>query len=281
MAIYAIGDIQGCYDEFLQLLDKIHFKTDRDQLWLTGDVVNRGPKSLATLRRVYAMRDNIRLVLGNHDLHLLATAYHFKQQGKHDTFEDILEDKDGAELLNWLRHQPLIHFDAELNLCMVHAGIHPEWTIDQATALASEVEQMLQSDQHLEFYQHMYGDKPAQWSETHSGWSRIRFITNMFTRMRYLTTDGQASMSAKGPPGSQPPEYSPWYELPRASSGTGIIFGHWSTLPMTADYQKYDVYPIDSGCLWGGELTALRLDTQVFERIRLSCQQNQDPLKHL
>ena len=164
MAIYAIGDIQGCYDEFLQLLDKIHFKPDRDQLWLTGDVVNRGPESLATLRRVYAMRDNIKLVLGNHDLHLLAIAYHFKQQGKHDTFEDILEDKDSADLLHWLRHQPLMHYDAELNLCLVHAGIHPQWTIEQAMVLAAEVEQVLQSDKHLEFYQHMYGDKPTQWS---------------------------------------------------------------------------------------------------------------------
>jgi bis(5'-nucleosyl)-tetraphosphatase (symmetrical) len=281
MAVFAIGDIQGCYDEFLQLLAKIHFNVDRDQLWLTGDIVNRGPKSLATIRYVYAMRDNIHMVLGNHDLHLLATAYHFKQPGRHDTFADIIDAEDSAQLLDWLRCQPLIHQDEELGLCMVHAGLHPQWSVRKAIELAGEVEQILQGDKHVEFYQHMYGDKPAQWSESHSGWQRIRFITNMFTRMRYLDSNGIASMSAKGPPGSQPEGFLPWYELPRASADQGIVFGHWSTLPLTADYQKFNVYPVDSGCLWGGQLTALRIDTQPFVWTRMDCQQNQNPHQHL
>lgn len=281
MAVYAIGDIQGCYDEFLQLLDKIRFRDDVDQLWLTGDLVNRGPKSLATLRLVYAMRDNIQLVLGNHDLHLLATAFLNKTPGKLDTFADILEAKDRTPLLEWLRQQPLLHYDVRSGLILVHAGMHPQWNLSKATALAREVERILQSDQHLEFYQHMYGDKPEHWSETHTGWQRVRFITNMFTRMRYLGEDGQATLSAKGPPGSQPAGYSPWYEIPRESAEQGILFGHWSSLPMAADYQKYNVYPLDSGCLWGGHLSALRIDQQIFEWTRLNCRQSQDPLQHL
>jgi bis(5'-nucleosyl)-tetraphosphatase (symmetrical) len=281
MAVYAIGDIQGCYDEFLQLLAKIHFNADTDRLWLTGDIVNRGPQSLAALRHVYAMRDNIQLVLGNHDLHMLATAYHFKQPGRHDTFTDILDAKDSVLLLDWLRHQPLIHYDAKLDLCLVHAGLHPQWSVNKAMELAGEVEHILQGEKHVEFYQHMYGDKPPQWSESHSGWSRIRFITNMFTRMRYLDSNGIASMSAKGPPGTQPAGFLPWYELPRASAEVGIIFGHWSSLPTTADYRKFNVFPVDSGCLWGGQLTALRIDTQPFRWTRLDCQPSQNPLQHL
>jgi len=281
MAVYAIGDIQGCYDEFLQLLARIQFNADKDRLWLTGDIVNRGPRSLATIRWAYTMRDNIHLVLGNHDLHLLATAFHFKQPGRHDTFADIIDAEDSAQLLDWLRHQPLIHHDPELKQCMVHAGLHPDWSMSKARELAREVEQILQSDNHIEFYQHMYGDKPAHWSDSHSGWGRIRFITNTFTRMRYLGSDGSALLSAKGAPGSQPAGFLPWYELPRASADQSIIFGHWSTLPTTADYQLYNVYPVDSGCLWGGQLTALRIDAQPFQWTRLECQQNQNPHSHL
>lgn len=279
MAVYAIGDIQGCDDEFQQLLTKIHFNADTDQLWLTGDIVNRGPDSLAALRRVYAMRDNIRLVLGNHDLHLLATAYGQKLPGRHDTLDDILQVPDRTQLLDWLRQQPLIHYDETTGLAMVHAGLYPHWDLATACRLAGEIETMLCSDQHVEFYKHMYGDKPTHWSEDLDGWSRKRFITNMFTRMRFLDTDGNATMSAKGPPGTQPDGYRPWFEYPRVSAEVGVIFGHWSSLPAQENYQPYNVYPIDSGCLWGGQLTAIRIDEIPFQWLRLDCAQSQNPAK--
>ena len=277
MAVYAIGDIQGCYDEFKQLLDKLAFNPDVDQLWLTGDIVNRGPRSLDTLRYVYAMRDNIVLVLGNHDLHLLATAYHHKQPGKKDTLDETLNAGDSDQLFDWLRCQPLIHRDVALGFTMVHAGIHPDWSIDTALRLAEEVERVLCSDEHVNFYQHMYGDKPHLWSDTLTGWSRLRFITNMFTRMRYCDASGHAPMNPKGPPGTQPEGLLPWFEMDRASSSERIIFGHWSTLPPDGDYDKHNVYPLDSGCLWGGTLTALRLDQSPCIHTRINCPQSQKP----
>ncbi len=280
MAVYAIGDIQGCYAEFQQLLEKVKFNADTDQLWLTGDVVNRGPESLATLRLVYAMRDNIRMVLGNHDLHLLATAYDNKPPGRHDTLDNVLQATDCYQLLDWLRKQPLLHYDAEHKLALVHAGIHPHWDLVTAARLANEVETLLRSDQHAQFYKHMYGDKPTAWSETLTSWPRYRFITNMFTRMRFLDAKARATMNPKGAPGSQPAGYVPWFELPRASADVIIIFGHWSSLPASANYDQYNVYPIDSGCLWGGQLTAIRIDTTPVQWLRLNCQQSHDPAKH-
>jgi bis(5'-nucleosyl)-tetraphosphatase (symmetrical) len=277
MAVYAIGDIQGCYDEFKQLLDKLNFNADNDQLWLTGDVVNRGPKSLDTLRYVHAMRDNIVMVLGNHDLHLLATACHHKRPGKKDTLDEILNASDSSQLLDWLRRQPLLHHDDSLGFSLVHAGIHPDWSIDTALTLAGEVEQVLGSDEHIDFYKHMYGDKPRKWSDSLTGWPRLRFITNIFTRMRYCDSNGHASMNAKGPPGTQPKGLLPWFELDRASNHERIVFGHWSTLPADGNYEKHNVYPLDSGCLWGGTLTALRLDQSPCIHTRISCPQAQKP----
>jgi bis(5'-nucleosyl)-tetraphosphatase (symmetrical) len=280
VALYAIGDIQGCYDEFLQLLDLIGFNADTDRLWLTGDLVNRGPKSLQTLRRVYDMRDNVLTVLGNHDLHLLATAYHHKTPGRKDTLGDLLNASDRHGLLEWLRHQPLIHTDTTLGVTLVHAGIRPQWSIERANTLAREVEQVLVSDQHIAFYQHMYGDKPTLWSESLTTWPRLRFITNVLTRMRYCNQEGRSQLSAKGPPGTQPAGMYPWFELNRENANQPILFGHWSTLPLDADYGKYNVYPLDSGCLWGGQLSALRIDERPFQWTRLQCQQKQNPLAH-
>lgn len=277
MAVYAIGDIQGCYDQFRQLLYKLDFNEDTDQLWLTGDLVNRGPKSLETLRYVHSLRDNVLLVLGNHDLHLLATAYHHKQPGKKDTIDEILDADDNTILFDWLRRQPLIHRDTDLGFTLVHAGIHPEWDINKAISLADEVEQVLRSDEHINFYQHMYGDKPLLWDESLTDWYRLRYITNILTRMRYCDADGHVSMSAKGPPGSQADGLLPWYEMTRKSADERIIFGHWSTLPTSADYEQYNVYPLDSGCLWGGALTALRIDQQPLELTRIPCPQSQKP----
>ena len=278
MAIYAIGDIQGCYDELIQLLDKIKFKDDKDQLWFTGDLVNRGPKSLQTLRLIRAMGANAIAVLGNHDLHLLATAYDHLKPGRKDTLDDILEAPDKEELLEWLRLRPLMHVDNDLGLAMVHAGLHPHWSIDQAQTLAHEVETLLRSDTHITFYKHMYGDKPRMWADDMEGWSRLRFITNIFTRLRYCDAAGKTSMNTKGAPGTQPKGLHPWFEIKtRRSKNNEIIFGHWSTLTLVKKQRFINVYPLDTGCLWGGKLTAMRIDKKPFSRIYIDCPESEKP----
>jgi len=278
MAVYAIGDVQGCYDELKQLLDKISFNQDRDRLWFTGDLVNRGPKSLQTLRMARAMGPNAIAVLGNHDLHLLATAYDHRKPGKKDTLDDILTAPDRDELFEWLRYRPLMHIDNELRLAMVHAGVHPDWSLEKAQSLAHEVEAVLRSDKHTAFYRHMYGDKPDMWSDDLKSWRRLRFITNIFTRLRYCYQNGKISMDIKGAPGTQPAGQLPWFEIAqRRSKNDSIIFGHWSTLALVKDYRYENVYPLDTGCLWGGELTAMRLDKKPYKRISLDCPESQKP----
>jgi len=272
MATYAIGDVQGCFDELKALLSQIDFNSDRDQLWFCGDLVNRGPKSLETLRFIRALESNALTVLGNHDLHLLATAYDHQQPGRKDTFDAILQADDAAELLDWLRHQSLLHHNTENNITLLHAGIHPDWSIDKARQLADEMEQVLQGDNHINFYKHMYGDKPFMWDDALSGWPRYRFITNILTRLRYCDKHGAPALSAKGEPGSQADHLMPWYEVPgRKSLSDTIIFGHWSTLPHAGFSSINNTYAIDSGCLWGGALTAMRIDIQPFEYFRLNC----------
>ena len=278
MAIYAIGDIQGCYDQLLQLLDRIRFNEDRDQLWFTGDLVNRGPKSLQTLRRIRDMGANAITVLGNHDLHLLATAYHHLKPGKKDTLDAVLSAPDKDDLFEWLRSRPLMHIDRDLDLTMIHAGLHPDWSIDKALSLAREVESVLRSDQHIEFYKHMYGDKPKNWSDNLESWPRLRFITNVLTRLRYCDMNGKTCMGSKGAPGSQSPDLHPWFDIPhRRSKDDSIIFGHWSTLALIQDYPFVNVYPLDTGCLWGGRLTAIRIDEAPFEKISIGCPESQHP----
>ena len=278
MATYAIGDVQGCFDELKALLTQINFNSDRDQLWFCGDLVNRGPKSLETLRFIRALEDNALTVLGNHDLHLLATAFDHQQPGKKDTLDPLLQADDAALLFDWLRHQPLLHYDAKMNITLLHAGIHPYWSIDKARQLANEMEQVLQGDNHINFYKHMYGDKPFTWDDALSGWPRYRFITNVLTRLRYCDKDGRPALSAKGEPGSQAEHLIPWYEVPgRKSENDTIIFGHWSTLPHAGFSSINNAYAIDSGCLWGGALTALRIDVQPFEYFRLNCPGAQKP----
>ena len=272
MATYAIGDVQGCYDELKALLTQINFNSDRDKLWFCGDLVNRGPESLKTLRFIRSLQDNAITVLGNHDLHLLATAYDHQRPGKKDTFDALLKAHDAKDLLNWLRHQPLIFFDEEKNISLLHAGIHPEWSIKKALQLAKEVEQVLQSEQHIDFYKHMYGDKPFNWEESLSGWARHRFITNILTRLRYCDLQGKPALNAKGPPGSQAEHLYPWYEVPnRQSQQDTIIFGHWSTLPHAGLKSINNTYAIDSGCLWGGTLTAMLIDERPFEYFSYGC----------
>ena len=274
MAIYAIGDVQGCFQQLQLLLDEISFSTENDTLWFAGDIVNRGPDSLKTLRFIKSLGRNAITVLGNHDLHLLAVANGRGKQGKKDTINDILKAPDRDELLDWLIHRPLIHYDRKLNACLVHAGIYPDWTISQALDHASEVEAMLQSDKSHEFFHHMYGDKPPIWSDHLKGWDRLRIITNVFTRMRYCKPDGHLALKEKGAPGSQEKGIIPWFEHPERKSGeTGIIFGHWSTLK---DPKIKNLYPLDTGCLWGGKLTALRMDdNQPGHFIQVQCPESQ------
>lgn len=273
MAIYAIGDVQGCYDELQTLLNHIHFNADKDRLWFAGDIINRGPHSLQTLRFIKSLGTNAITVLGNHDLHTLAVANGRGRQGKKDTIKDILEAPDRDQLLDWLIHRPLMHYDQTLNVCLVHAGIHPQWTAEQALQLAEEVEAVLQSDKSHEFFHHMYGDKPPKWSDKLDGWDRLRFITNVFTRMRYCDDKGRLALRDKGAPGNQPPGIIPWFAVrKRKTQNNRIIFGHWSTLP---NPNIENLYPLDTGCLWGGKLTAIKVDEAMAEISQIQCPQAQ------
>ena len=273
MATYAIGDVQGCFDQLQTLLHTLHYKPDEDILWFVGDIVNRGPDSLKTLRFIHSLGDRAVTVLGNHDLHLLAIAYSNNRPNKKDTFADILAAADRDELMQWLRHRPLIHHDAKLNMCMVHAGIHPEWSIADALRYAHEVETLLQSKYIGEFLSHMYGDKPDTWSNDLVGWDRLRFITNVFTRMRYLHKDTAAlSLKEKSALGTQADYLTPWFSAnQRKTDNLPIVFGHWSTLTNPG---LKNIYPIDTGCLWGGKLSALRLDASPLNVIAIDCPQS-------
>lgn len=276
MATYAIGDIQGCFKPLQELLTKINFDPQKDTLWFTGDLVNRGPESLETLRYIKNLGDAAITVLGNHDLHLLAVSEgHEKFQHDSDTLNPILQAEDREELLSWLRHQPLVHHDELLNMSMVHAGLPPQWDLDQARVASKEVEDVLRSENYLDFFNHMYGNLPDVWNENLKGHDRLRFIVNCFTRLRFCNEKGKLALSAKGEPGTQPQGLIPWYQVPnRQSQNNTILFGHWSTLGLHRDD---NVVALDTGCLWGGELTALRLeDNQVFS---LNCEQFMQPGK--
>ncbi|MEJ2687182.1 MAG: symmetrical bis(5'-nucleosyl)-tetraphosphatase [Gammaproteobacteria bacterium] len=277
MATYAIGDVQGCFDELQALLDKIGFDRATDRLWFCGDLVNRGPKSLEVLRFVRDLGPRAATVLGNHDLHLVAVARDPGCTNPKDTLTPVLEAPDCGELIHWLREQPLVHHDAELGFTMVHAGLVPQWDLHTALRCSAELEATLQSDDYGGFLDHMYGNQPRAWSDDLRGWARLRFITNCCTRLRYCDEEGHLALKAKGPPGSQPPGYRPWFEIPRrASRGLRIVFGHWSTLGST---DAAGVFPLDTGCVWGGALTALRLDGKP-QWISLPCRGNAEPGRH-
>jgi bis(5'-nucleosyl)-tetraphosphatase (symmetrical) len=267
MASYAIGDLQGCFDEFQGLLELIEFNPRRDQLWLAGDLVNRGPKSLETLR--FARTHNLLSVLGNHDLHLLASACLPAHRKRKDTLAAILDAPDSEELLYWLRHRPLLHHDSDSGFTLLHAGLPPQWDLGKAQSCAREVEQVLRSDHYQDFFEQMYGNQPHRWREDLSGWDRLRFITNCFTRLRYCDSKGCLALDEKGPPGSQPKHLKPWFAWPqRRSRDMQILFGHWSTL---GAYSADGVHALDTGCLWGGKLTALRIDVDPPLRIEYNC----------
>ncbi|MGR8931301.1 MAG: symmetrical bis(5'-nucleosyl)-tetraphosphatase [Gammaproteobacteria bacterium] len=272
MAIYAIGDIQGCYNEFRRLLDVIKFDPEQDQLWLVGDLVNRGPHSLETLRFVRALGDAAITVLGNHDLHLVATVVSLGKVGKKDTLGPILRAHDCEELTDWLRRQRLFYHND--HYCMVHAGLPPQWDFELTQRMAAAVERVIGGDDYQRFFRAMYGNKPCIWRDDLPPTDKLRFAVNCFTRLRYCTPEGELDFHQKGAPGTQPPDYLPWFKVPgRRSRDMRIIFGHWSTL----GYHNGDnVYAIDTGCLWGGQLTALKLD-EVPQRISIDCPGAQKP----
>ncbi len=266
MAVYAIGDLQGCYDALQKLLDLIEFDERRDQLWFTGDLVNRGPDSLKSLRFIKSLDNAAVTVLGNHDLHLLAVATTSQKQKKRDTLDEILSAPDRDELIDWLRNKPLLYHTAPYFL--IHAGLPPQWDSQQTKYCAAEVESVLHGPDYPQFLAEMYGNTPDRWHNKLEGIDRLRFITNCFTRMRYCDQAGRLDFQHKGPPGNQPPELVPWFQAPhRKSSDMKIIFGHWSTLGL---YQENQCYGIDTGCLWGGKLTALRLPDGLQDELVIS-----------
>ncbi len=266
MTTYAIGDIQGCYDQLQQLLERIRFDPACDTLWFAGDLVNRGPQSLEVLRFVKGLGERALTVLGNHDLHLLAVwqnkHHHFKSN---DTLLPLINAPDRDELLEWLRRRPLLHYDAALGCLLVHAGLPPQWDLATAERCAHEVEEALRGDRFLGFMENMYGNKPKQWSEQLDGWERLRFIVNCFTRLRFCTVDGELDFHHKGRPGGGENGVLPWFRVPgRRSREQRVLFGHWSTLGL---YSDDNVRALDTGCLWGGALTALRLDDDTVTQI--------------
>ena len=266
MSIYAIGDIQGCFDDLLRLLDTLSFNENTDQLWFAGDLVNRGPKSLETLRFVKSLGKSAITVLGNHDMHLLAASCLPKIANKKDTLSQVLEAPDRDELIHWLRHQPLFHYNDDF--CLLHAGLPPQWDFKKTQKMALLAEQVLKGSDYQDFLKQMYGNKPNIWSASLKGVSRLRFIINCFTRMRYCDVNGRLDFANSGPLGSQPKELLPWFEVPkRKNADMRVIFGHWSTLGY---YEGQNCYAIDTGCLWGGQLTAIKLGEQV-ERFSIDC----------
>ena len=262
MATYAIGDIQGCYDEMRRLLDTIGFDPTQDRLWLVGDLVNRGPQSPEVLRYLRSLGDRAISVLGNHDLHLLVVAAGVRKPHRGDTLDALLAAPDRDELLDWLRRQRLMH--AGEGYAMVHAGLLPQWSIAQALALAREVETALQGADYGEFLNHMYGNTPVQWRDDLAGYDRLRVIVNAMTRLRLCTPEGVMEFTHKTGLADAPAGYLPWFDVPgRASSDTPVLFGHWAALGLLL---RQDALGLDSGCVWGRRLTAVRLeDRRVFQ----------------
>ena len=267
MATYAIGDIQGCFSALLQLLEKIEFDPVRDRLWLVGDLVNRGPDSVQVLQWAQSLGDRLVTVLGNHDLHLLAVAEGYVPPHRSDTLDEILALPERDELLDWLRQRRMIH--AEGDWVMVHAGLLPQWSVAQALQLGAEVEAALRGPEYRDFLKHLYGNKPDHWDASLTGIDRLRLITNAMTRLRVCSAEGVMNFSHKGRVQDRPHDTLPWYEVPgRKSADANIVFGHWSALGLQVG-SRY--VALDTGCLWGGQLSALRLEDRAL--FQVSCRE--------
>jgi len=275
MAHYLIGDVQGCDAALHCLLDKVHFSPSQDTLYLLGDLVNRGPASLGVLRRLVSYGDAAQCLLGNHDLNLLAIGCGARTPHRNDTVAEVLAAPDREPLLHWLRHRPLaMHAQGVL---MVHAGVLPAWDLAQVLRLAGEVEAMLQDTAHEGFLAQMYGNEPAQWDEALTGASRLRVIVNALTRLRFCTPEGQMDLKTTGGPASTPPGMLPWFDVPgRRTQHQTIAFGHWSTLGFM---HRPDLISLDTGCVWGGCLSAMKLGAEggAHELIQVPCEQAQPP----
>jgi len=275
MASYVVGDIQGCHDQLMRLLEKIKFDPAQDRLWSVGDVINRGPKSLKTLRFLKSLGDSLTMVLGNHDLHFIAMATGAQRHGKKDTLKDVLDDKDCLTYCDWLRQQPMIHHekldteDGRQSFLMVHAGIAPGWSFKQACSYGKEVEKVLQSDKYLKFLNRMYGDEPDIWHEGLKGMERLRVITNYLTRVRFCNGETQLNLAIKTGPKTAPAGFRPWYEYQDLKPSKVILFGHWATLEGETNWPN--VYALDTGCVWGRTLTALRLEDK--RRYSVPCKE--------
>lgn len=265
MATYAVGDLQGCYDELKQLLKKIDFHPARDRLWCVGDLVNRGPGSLDVLRLITDLGSSAQVVLGNHDFHLLAVAQGLRKTKRSDTLDKLLKAKDAPQLLAWLAQQPLLHYDAELNAVMTHAGIPPIWSLAQAQALAAEVELELHSSRQRDFLSRLFANDPLCWSDQLTGAERHRAIVNYLTRMRFCRADGTLELETKSEAANAPVGYAPWFHYPsQIAPQTRLLFGHWAALKGRTG--RAGIFSLDTGCVWGECLTALRLeDQQLFQ----------------
>lgn len=258
MPTFAIGDVQGCCDELRQLLARFDFNEEKDRLWFVGDLVNRGPKSLQTLQFVRDLGDRAIVVLGNHDLHLVAVHEGFEAMREGDSFQDVLDSPERAEMVDWLRQRPMMHAAGEW--AMVHAGLLPEWPIGKALSLAREVEAALAAPNYREFLKNMYGSTPERWSDALGGWDRLRVIVNAMTRMRVCTADGRMDLKAKGK--TPPPGTRPWYEF--RNDREPIVCGHWSAQGLKLTEK---LAALDSACVWGGALSALRLEDRTLFQV--------------
>ena len=275
MSVYWVGDIQGCDAPLGQLLDQVDFSASRDRLYVLGDLVNRGPDSLAVLRRLSKLGSSVRCVLGNHDMHLLAIAAGARAPHRNDTLNDVLFAPDKVDLLQWLRHQSFAIY--EENVLMVHAGVLPQWTLAETLALARELEDILQSDASSDFLMNMYGNEPPLWEPHLQGIARWRSTLNAFTRLRFCSPSGLLEFETKESSAQAPAGFMPWFDVPgRKTANTIIAFGHWSTLGAVA---RKDVWALDTGCVWGGCLTALQRDqvNDTPRHIEIKCPSYQKP----
>ncbi len=280
MALYLIGDLQGCYSSLSQLLQKLDFSPSRDTLYLLGDLVNRGPKSLEVLENLIKWGSSAQCVLGNHDLHLLAASTGARALRPDDTLDLILNSPQKTHLLDWLRHRPMaMHLSLPKNeILMIHAGVLPSWTLDQTLSYAKEVEMVLQSNQYADFFNHMYGNQPSRWSDDLTGYERLRLITNTLSRCRFANANDEIELKTKEGSGAAPAGFMPWFEIPgRQTANCLVAFGHWSTMGLV---MRDNILALDTGCVWGGSLSAVEIysDGTIGPLSQVECEACLDPL---